>query len=382
MLNHKATCTKVFILILFSISCYKSNAQGCVAIRHFSSCVGNNLENNLLQKGDLQIGLNYRYFKSFRHFRGTEEEPDRIANNSEVINHSHAWDYFLTYGISNRLYASITIPTVLNSRSSLYEHGRQERNSTFSRGLADIRLGVGYWLFNLEKNTNGNLAMGLGLKLPTGNYNASDIFYNVGPNGEPQVRPVDQSIQPGDGGFGITLDIQFYQKISSHLFAYGGGFYLLNPKQTNGIRTFRETLSPILENEAIMAVPDQYSIRSGLSFSASNSISTSLGARFDAVPVKDIMGGNDGFRRPGNVLSIEPGIAYMQNNLTLNLNLPFSVRRERPQSVTDRQTEIATGQPRNGDAAFADYLINFGISYRFSRKQVIEMDPSLKDTFN
>ncbi len=382
MLNHKVTYIKVFILTLFSISCYKSNAQGCVAIRHFSSCVGNNLENNLLQKGDLQIGLNYRYFKSFRHFRGTEEEPDRIANNSEVINQSHAWDYFLTYGISNRLYTSITIPTVLNSRSSLYEHGRQERNSTYSRGLADIRLGVGYWLFDLEKHTNGNLAVGLGLKLPTGNYNASDIFYNVGPNGEPQVRPVDQSIQPGDGGFGITLDIQFYQKISNNLFAYGGGFYLLNPKETNGIRTFRETLSPILENEAIMAVPDQYSIRSGLSFSASNAISTSLGARFDAVPVKDIIGGNDGFRRPGNVLSIEPGIAYMQNNLTLNLNLPFAVRRERPQSVTDRQTEMATGQPRNGDAAFADYLINFGISYRFSRKQVIEMDPSLKDTFN
>ncbi len=382
MLNHKVTYIKVFILTLFSISCYKSNAQGCVAIRHFSSCLGNNLENNLLQKGDLQIGLNYRYFKSFRHFRGTEEEPDRIANNSEVINQSHAWDYFLTYGISNRLYTSITIPTVLNSRSSLYEHGRQERNSTYSRGLADIRLGVGYWLFDLEKHTNGNLAVGLGLKLPTGNYNASDIFYNVGPNGEPQVRPVDQSIQPGDGGFGITLDIQFYQKISNNLFAYGGGFYLLNPKETNGIRTFRETLSPILDNEAIMAVPDQYSIRSGLSFSASNAISTSLGARFDAVPVKDIIGGNDGFRRPGNVLSIEPGIAYMQNNLTLNLNLPFAVRRERPQSVTDRQTEMATGQPRNGDAAFADYLINFGISYRFSRKQVIEMDPSLKDTFN
>ncbi len=382
MLNHKVTYIKVFILTLFSISCYKSNSQGCVAIRHFSSCLGNNLENNLLQKGDLQIGLNYRYFKSFRHFRGTEEEPDRIANNSEVINQSHAWDYFLTYGISNRLYTSITIPTVLNSRSSLYEHGRQERNSTYSRGLADIRLGVGYWLFDLEKHTNGNLAVGLGLKLPTGNYNASDIFYNVGPNGEPQVRPVDQSIQPGDGGFGITLDIQFYQKISNNLFAYGGGFYLLNPKETNGIRTFRETLSPILENEAIMAVPDQYSIRSGLSFSASNAISTSLGARFDAVPVKDIIGGNDGFRRPGNVLSIEPGIAYMQNNLTLNLNLPFAVRRERPQSVTDRQTEMATGQPRNGDAAFADYLINFGISYRFSRKQVIEMDPSLKDTFN
>lgn len=370
------------MLITLSINPIALNAQGCVAIRHFSSCVGNSLENNLLGKGDLQIGMNYRYFKSFRHFRGTEEESDRVTNNTEVINHSHAWDFFLTYGISERFYTSITIPTVINARSSLYEHGREERNSTFSRGLADIRAGVGYWLLDPIKHSGGNMAVGIGIKLPTGNYNATDIFYNVGPEGSPEVRPVDQSIQPGDGGFGLTVDFQFYKKMTTGLFAYGGGFYLLNPRETNEIRTFRETLSPLLENEAIMAVPDQYSVRAGLSYSLSNALSTSLGARFDAVPVKDLIGGNDGFRRPGNVLSIEPGLAYFLHNLTLNLNVPFAVRRDRPQSVTDRQTEISTGTPRNGDAAFADYLINFGISYRFTKSKTMEIDPSLMDTFN
>nr|WP_297787629.1 hypothetical protein [uncultured Allomuricauda sp.] len=367
-------------LILF-LGIHQATAQGCVAIRHFSSCVGNILENNLLGPGDIQIGSNYRYFKSFRHFRGTEEEPDRVSNGSEVINHSHSWDFFLTYGISDRLYASITIPTVINTRSSLYEHGRDERNTTFSRGLADIRVGVGYWLFDLEKHQNGNLAVGLGLKLPTGNYNASDIFYNVGPEGGPQVRPVDQSIQPGDGGFGITLDFQFYQKIAERFFAYGGGFYLINPRETNGTRTFRETLSPILQNEAIMAVPDQFSVRGGFSHSLSNTISASLGARYEGVPVKDLIGGNQGFRRPGNVLSIDPGIAFMKDNFSLNLNVPFAVRRERPQSVTDLETQQITGEPRMGDAAFADYLINVGVSYRFARSKV-KVDPELMNEFN
>ena len=383
--NMKTLYVKLLLgCILFALSFKPStlNAQGCVAIRHFSSCVGNSLENNLLGKGDLQIGMNYRYFKSFRHFRGTEEEADRVANNTEVINHSHAWDFFLTYGISDRLYTSITIPTVINARSSLYEHGREERNSTFSRGLADIRAGIGYWLLDPIENSEGNIALGLGIKLPTGNYNATDVFYNVGPEGSPEVRPVDQSIQPGDGGFGLTIDFQFYQKVAAGLFAYGGGFYLLNPRESNGIRTFRETLSPILENEAIMAVPDQYSIRTGLSYSLSSVISASLGARFDAVPVKDLIGGNEGFRRPGNVLSLEPGIAYMHQNFTINLNVPFALRRDRPQSVTDRQTEISTGTPRNGDAAFADYLINFGISYRFPKHKAMDIDPSIKDTFN
>lgn len=376
---------RTLYLILFITASFfgikTSSAQGCVAIRHFSSCVGNTLESNLLGPGDIQIGSNYRYFRSFRHFRGTEEEPDRVANGSEVINHSHSWDFFLTYGITDRLYTSITIPTVINTRSSLYEHGREERNVTYSRGLADIRVGVGYWLFDLEKHQNGNLAVGLGLKLPTGNWNASDIFYNVGPEGGPQVRPVDQSIQPGDGGFGITVDFQFYQKIAEKLFAYGGGFYLINPRETNGTRTFRETLSPILQNEAIMAVPDQYSIRAGVSQSFSNTISGSLGARYEGVPVKDLIGGNEGFRRPGNVLSIDPGIAFMKDNFSLNLNVPFAVRRERPQSVTDLQTQEATGNPRAGDAAFADYLINVGVSFRFPNKKV-KVDPELMDQFS
>lgn len=359
------------------------NAQGCVAIRHFSCSMGNELETNLLGKGDIQVGMNYRYFKSFRHFKGTEEEPDRVSNHTEVINFSHSWDFSLNYGITNRLYAGITIPTVINERSSLYEHGREERNKTFSRGLADLRMGVGYWLFDPETHHKGNLAIGVGVKLPTGNYNATDIFYNVGIEGSPEVRPVDQSIQPGDGGFGFTADLQFYQSITPDLFIFGGGFYLSNPKETNGIRTFRETLSPILQNESIMSVPDQFAIRTGLGYNLSSSFSTSLGARYEGVPVKDIFGGSGGFRRPGNVLSIDPGISYMKNNISLNLNVPIAIRRERPQSVTDLETEIQTGQPRNGDAAFADYLINFGISYRIGAKPAIaEIEYDSKVEFN
>ena len=118
-----------------------------------------------------------------------------------------------------------------------------------------------------------------------------------------------------------------------------------------------------------MAVPDQFSSRLGLSYTVSPSFSTSLGARFEGVPVKDLIGGNKGFRRPGNVLSLDPGLAYMANNVTLNLNVPIALRRDRPQSVTDLETQMATGNPRNGDAAFADYAINFGITYRIPNKK-------------
>lgn len=366
-------------LCFFSITV---KAQGCVAIRHFSCTTGNSLETNLLQEGDFQFSMNYRYFKSFRHFRGTEEEPDRVANNTEVINHSHSWDFGINYGISNRLFANLILPVVINTRSSLYEHGREERYTSFSRGLADIRLGLGYWLLDPQKATTGNIAIGAGLKLPTGDYNASDIFYNVGPEGSPQVRPVDQSIQPGDGGFGFTVDLQFYKQIAENFYGYGSGFYLFNPRETNGIRTFRETLSPILENEAIMSVPDQFAFRAGFSYAVSEYVATSLGARYEGVPVEDVFGGSEGFRRPGNVLSIDPGIDFMKNNFTLSLNVPIAVRRERPQSITDLETQKITGEFRQGDAAFADYLINFGIAYRLPGKKVEKLESQTEVEFN
>ena len=339
------------------------HAQGCVAIRHFS-CGLNGLQGAVLNTGDLSVGTSYRYFRSFRHFRGHEEEVDRLANNTEVVNYAHAMDVNLSYAITNRAFATLTLPFVVNVRSSLYEHGRDERHSSFSRGLADSRIGVGYWLLTPRTGLPAAAALGVGIKIPSGNHNATDLFYNVGAEGHPEVRPVDQSIQPGDGGVGVTLDFQVYHQITSGLSWYGNGFYLINPRETNGIRTFRETLSPVLENEAIMSVPDQYSVRFGFSYMPSTvALVGSLGLRYEAVPVEDLIGGSDGFRRPGSVLSVEPGLTYTLGGVMMNVSLPFAIVRNRPQSVTDRQTEILTGQPRNGDAAFADYLLNVGFSY-------------------
>lgn len=340
------------------------HAQGCVAIRHFS-CGVNGLNGAVLNEGDLTVGTSYRYFRSFRHFRGSHEEVDRVANNTEVVNYAHSLDLTLTYALTSRAYASLTLPFVANVRSSLYEHGREERHNSFSRGLADSRIGAGYWIVTPAVGRPIAAAVGLGIKLPTGNHNATDLFYNVGAEGHPEVRPVDQSIQPGDGAVGVTVDFQVFQRIAGGLSWYGGGFYLLNPRETNGIRTFRETLSPVLENEAVMSVPDQYSVRFGLDFTPVNGpFGGSLGVRYEGVPVEDLVGGSGGFRRPGSVFSIEPGIAYMFSGMSINLSVPFAVVRNRPQSMTDLETERLTGTPRNGDAAFADYLINLGFTYR------------------
>ncbi len=339
-------------------------SQGCVAIRQYSG-LGNAVgQGNFQAKGDWNLSLNYRYFKSFRHFRGTHEEPNRVEDGTEVINWSHGVDFNISYAFSNRLYGIISLPFAYNKRSSLYEHGRTERHSTYSKGLADMRIGAGFWLFSDEKPRKGNIAMGLGVKIPSGDYAASDTFFNVGPNGESEIRPVDQSIQLGDGGVGLILDTQGIWELSHGFYSYFSGFYMINPRNTNGTPTYRRR-----ESEAIMSVSDQYAFRTGLFYSVKSihGLGLVFGGRLEGIPVRDLVGESDGFRRPGYVISVEPGISYMVGNVTGTLNIPIALVRNRTRSLTD----IADSTPdniRHGDAAFADYLINFSLAWRIPKK--------------
>jgi hypothetical protein len=79
-----------YLLIVALFAANGSHAQGCVAIRNMSCTSGLSLSSNsvgLLNKGEWQALIGYRYFKSFRHFRGKHEEPERVENGTEVINY-------------------------------------------------------------------------------------------------------------------------------------------------------------------------------------------------------------------------------------------------------------------------------------------------------
>ncbi|MCH7402330.1 hypothetical protein ACFOUP_03470 [Belliella kenyensis] len=354
------------VLVLAILIIYHSElkAQGCVAIRQFSG-IGNAVgQGNILEKGEWNISSNYRYFRSFRHFSGREEHPQRVANNTEVINWSHGLDFNISYALTDRAYAVVSLPFAYNERSSLYEHGRNSRHMTYSQGLADMRVGAGYWLLPGEKAKRGNTAIGLGIKLPTGDYNAQSTFYNVGPGGSPEVRPVDQSIQLGDGGWGLIVDTQGIWNLPSNFFLYYDGFYMFNPRNTNGTQTNRARAS-----EAIMSVPDQFAFRAGVfkPISFAHGLGLSLGGRAEGVPVRDLLGASDGFRRPGYIISVEPGVSYMLGNFTTTVNVPIALVRNRTRSLTD----IADSTPdnrRHGDAAFADYLINVNLAWRIPKR--------------
>jgi len=91
----------------------------------------------------------------------------------------------------------------------------------------------------------------------------------------------------------------------------------------------------------------------------------SLGARIDGVPVRDLVGGSEGFRRPGYTVSVEPGLSASVGSWSFSVYAPVSVYRNRLQSVPDKEQTAATGVYQHGDAAFADFSIISSISKRW-----------------
>jgi hypothetical protein len=349
------------LILIFSAN---ADAQGCVAIRSTGGiCTMEHSNSESHSKWTLNV--NNRYFKSFRHFVGTKEQKQRVANGSEVINHSYTLDLTLTRNLNKWWSFSVDVPVVANTRSSLYEHDGKHRFSTHSFGIGDIRLSAYRWVFDPAKTPKGNIQFGLGIKLPTGDYKYQDVFHKN--DSTLVLGPVDQSIQLGDGGTGFSTELNAYYNFSKKLGLYSNLYYLLSPREQNGTLTSRggtPSATSIKNGSFVMSVPDQYMIRAGVNFTSKN-LTASLGFRDECLPAKDLIGGSKGFRRPGYILSLEPGITYNLKKMNVYAYVPVALKRDRTQSVADKIQTQLTGVYTQGDAAFADYTVNVGCSIRF-----------------
>ncbi|MEO5961749.1 MAG: hypothetical protein ABIZ49_13530 [Opitutaceae bacterium] len=317
--------------------------QGCVIARGGGACSMVTDGSDFLQAGHWQTGLAFRWFKSHRHFAGAVEQTQRTREATEVVNKSFFYDFSATYAWSERLNLSFTVPYVHHDRSSLYEHlgnSSGQRYSTQAAGVGDMRVSASYWLFNPENHRNGNLSFGVGIKGPTGEYKARDTFIR---SSGPTERYVDSSIQPGDGGWGFTAELQGFRRIGGNVSVYGNAFYLFNPKERIDATGF--------------SVPDAYMARGGFDFVVPriHGLALSLGGRIEGVPGNDAFGGSRGSRRPGFAVAVEPGVSFSRGRFSGTLTVPIAVHRNRTTTY---------GQTKAGDAAFADYTINSSFSVR------------------
>src|SRR5690349_16901667 len=146
--------------VLYLLLAYQAKSQGCVAIR---STGGFCTRDQAMQHDDnnWMLSVSNRYFKSFRHFVGTEEQKERLEKKTEVINYSYTLDLTLFRNLKNGWSIGLDVPVISNARSSLYEHGgnnaENARHFTRSFGIGDVRIGVYKWLLDQSKMPNGNI---------------------------------------------------------------------------------------------------------------------------------------------------------------------------------------------------------------------------------
>jgi hypothetical protein len=391
-----------FILLTIALTAkFSSNAQGCVAVRQMGGVAMCSSNSYNLSKGDFIVGANYRYFHSWRHFIGTEEQPQRQntgggigldgKDHGNAVNiYSHAVDFNLSYGLTNRLQLNLAIPYVHNERSQVLRQTLPVKDtfrySVYAKGLGDIRLNANYWLFDPEKSHKGNLMIGAGIKLNTGKHDVLDNAPQS--NGTIRMGIMDQAIQPGDGGIGFSIEAQGFRQLYKSIYGFANGYYLFNPKESNG--TFKSVPTPGLEGYNIYACPDQYLARAGVmsSIGKAHKMSVSLAGRWEGIPAYDAFGGQVAYRRPGYVIAIEPGISYSSGNHSFSLFVPYNIVKNRIQSAADiasqnlinsKITDPAKYVHVQGDAAFADYSISLGYSYRIVKRQspLKHFDPKL-----
>jgi hypothetical protein len=372
-----------FIALFITVFHFQSAAQGCVAVRQMGGLGAMSPSGSYnLSKGDIQVGANYRYFHSWRHFVGTDEQPQRQVLGNAVNIYSHAVDLNLSYGLTDRLQLNVTLPYVHNERSQTLRlnkdtaTGKLTRYSLFAQGIADARLGLNYWVTDPAKAHTGNLMIGFGLKLATGSHNTTDNALQK--DGSTKNVVNDQAIQPGDGGVGFSLEFQGFTKIYKDIYGFANGYYLFNPRESNG--TFKSAPKAGLAGYNIYASPDQYFIRAGFMASVlkAKTLTFSLATRMEGIPAYDIIGGQVAYRRPGYVVAIESGVSYRMGQHSISLFVPYNFIKNRTQSAADKAdqnlqnskiSDVNKQVHVQGDAAFADYSISLGYSYRFVKNK-------------
>lgn len=338
-----------------------AHAQGCVAAHSPQPIISgldptSEFSSRSFSHGDWLHGLTvttgFRTYSSFRHYVGTVYQEQRALKHNQVLNHVDLFELDLSYRLTPRVSLIGSIPGMAATR-------RQQGNVNVYRsgGIGDVTVGVQSWVWRPPTENHANINISAALKLPTGINDAKGT--KVSSTGVKTVQPFDESIQPGDGTWGFSLATEAYRNFFWQTTGYFTGSWLFNPQDTTGVKTFRSG-----PGEGVVSAADQYLWRGGFSrpvtgLKLARGLALSIGGRMEGVPVRDALGKSNGFRRPGYVISIEPGMMYSRGRYMLSASGPWAMERNRKISVTD------IANHGHGDAAFSDYTVIVGLTRSF-----------------
>jgi hypothetical protein len=337
-------------------------AQGCIVARSPEQILPGIDQNGLptgqggfLQPGHFQLTIGERHQFSYQHYVGDVYQEYRAQLHNQVENRINIATADLMYQWTPRISFEINIPFLFASRKT--------QNSPIkyaAQGIGDTILAANAWVLNPKKTHRGNASVGLGVLLPTGNDDVQNTTNSTGSG--PVVRvtaPVDYSIQPGNGGYGMIMQWQGFRAVGNHLIFYTDGDYIASQGDTNGVQRSTSTTTPL---NNYVARSDQYLLEAGVSIPIEQvrGLAVVFGPRDEGVPARNLFpNSNDGFRRPGFAVSAGPGVQYGHGSNILSASVFKAIHRDRTTSVPDEVYGT------HGDAAFAQYVWLASYTHRF-----------------
>ena len=318
------------------------------------------------QPGETQLNVSTRNLRSTDHYNGDVEQVQRQTLDTFVVNLQHAVDVTVSRTFTERFSMSVGIPFVMASWAipSPTSPVPGPRANEAAHGIGDVSVSARYWLLPTTRFTTGNISAGVGVKSPTGNAGAMDTYPDRTGNNN-RLRYVDQSAQPGDGGWGVMLELAGFKRVDRVQF-FGSANYLANPRDTNTTTSGAiNRLPPGIAaagnpDRFYNSVPDQFMARLGGAVALGNTgFAASLAWRLEGMPRYDLIGASHGFRRPGVEMFVEPGFSYAKGSQMYSFQVPIAYYRNR---FPDPYTGAA------GDATFPNYILLASYGYRFGGK--------------
>jgi hypothetical protein len=341
----------------------RSRAQGCILARSPEQTGLPTGEGGILEPGHFQITIGERHQFSYQHYVGDVYQEYRAQAGTQVENRINLVTANLTYQLTPRISVELDAPWLFASRKS-----QSSPIEYAASGLGDTILGVNSWILNPRTVHRSNVSVGLGVYIPTGNDDVKNtVNTNTTGTGPATVvtTPVDYSVQPGTGSWGLVMQWMGYTHLSHDLTLYTDGDYIALQGGTNGIQR-SATLSTTQPLNNYDAIADQYLLEAGLQYpihklsGEGKELAVTFGPRWEGVPAYNLFpNSNAGFRRPGYAVSAGPGLQYVFHATILTAGIDEALHRDRTVSYPD------SVYGTHGDAAFAKYVWLASVTHRF-----------------
>ncbi len=356
--RYNRTAIILAIALLSLLSVRGASAQGCILARSPEGGLPTG-QGGILQPGHFQLTIGERHQFSYQHYVGDVYQVTRQQAHNQVENRINLITANLTYQWTSRISLEVDAPLLFASRKTENSPIKYQ-----SSGLGDTIFAVNTWIRNPAHGPKTNVQVGLGFLAPTGN---DDVTNNVNTNttgtgpATNVVTPVDYSIQPGNGGWGLVIQGSGYSQAGKSMIVYWDGDYIATQGGTNGVQR-SATLSTTQPLNNYVAISDQYLAEAGviLPVLKEHGLGATFGPRWEGVPAENLFpNSNDGFRRPGYAVTLGPGAEYAHGRNLLQVGVYKAVHRDRTSSYPDSVYHS------HGDAAFAQYVWLAGWTHRF-----------------